>query len=743
MHTTTKRLLRTSRTLVALVALGTLLPLFATLTPEPADAAPPYYHPPSPPKHLTATEMAQPADAVYRNATFRAANPALYGRTDPPVTPVTMYAEWVPITHVYYVWYPGQHDNFFYGITDAIMQHGGGALVSLIVEDAAHQSTLQNEITTRGGNLSLVEFVDVSGYPFYGTHPTDSYWTVDYGPYWVTDGVGNVGIVDPRYYETRSNDDAIPTKLADMLGVNVWRPDLSFEGGNLTSDGAGTCFASRAHQFHNLPLLPYQVDEILWDYLDCEKMIWLDPLDGESTGHHDMFSKMLTPTTWIVGEYTAAQDPVNATILNNNAALLASETTAGGQAINVVRIPMPDKGGSGWSTVWRTYTNAIIVNNVVIVPTYADEDSNEAAALATYQSALPGHTIVGVDSDDIIPEGGAVHCVTRTRPAATLATIETAPAESCGGDWDCPPVTGCGDIDYSGVCIGNTSVYCSNGGVDQQTCSGVEVCGWDTANAYIDCVPTGCGVYTAAGTCETNTSGVDFAVWCDADYPRADRCAPTDACAMDATLGRVTCQGACTDECAAGQTGCSTDGTGAWTCGEAGDGDTCTDRLHATCPNATTCENGTCGCADECSTGETGCSADDSQRWTCGEANDGDTCSEQIYADCDSGTTCTNGQCPTSCTDECTTGETGCSADDSESWTCGEAGDGDDCTEQLFASCDVDHQCADGTCVPDSDPPTARGAACACQASDPREGAAPTVLLMLLLGLLLRFSRRR
>ena len=106
------------------------------------------------------------------------------------------------------------------------------------------------------------------------------------------------------------------SKLADLLGLSVWRPDLNFEGGNLTSDGAGTCFASRAHQLHNLPLLPYEVDEILWDYFGCEKTIWFETLDGEGTGHHDMFSKMLTPTTWIMGEYTAAQDADNDGVSN-------------------------------------------------------------------------------------------------------------------------------------------------------------------------------------------------------------------------------------------------------------------------------------------------------------------------------------------------------------------------------------------------------------------------------------------
>ena len=55
---------------------------------------------------------------------------------------------------------------------------------------------------------------------------------------------------------------------------------------------------------------------------------------------------------------------------------------------------------------------------------------------------------------------------------------------------------------------------------------------------------------------------------------------------------------------------------------------------------------GGAGCFSECaSTGEVGCSADQSARWTCGEAGDGDPCLEQTFTTCSGSLRCVGGQC--------------------------------------------------------------------------------------------------
>jgi MYXO-CTERM domain-containing protein len=711
------------------LALTSALALVALAPPA---AAIPYPHQPTLPKWETPEERSRPADAVFRNAQFRTDHPELYAITAPPVTPVRIYAEHEAVTHVYTVWYPGEEDDFFWGIVSNVVQHGDAA-VGLIVESAQHQSQLEDRIVAYHGSVPAgVEFVNLGSYPHYGTYALDSFWTIDFGPFWVQDGNDNLGILDPRYYFDRVNDDAVPTKMGDLLDLTVWRPDLDLEGGNLMSDGDGTCFLSWAHLIRNAWLLPYQVDEILYDYFGCDQTIWVQPLIGERTGHIDMFARLTGPTTAIVGEYQGADDPENAAVLDENAARIAATVSANGEPFTVVRIPMPDNSNR---SVWRTYTNGILVNDLVLIPTYANAPTHEADAIAAWEQAAPGRTVIGLRSDRLIPSGGAIHCVTRTRPTATAAAIEAAPADLCNGDWQC--VTGCGDLDYDGECIGNTSVYCQDGEVAADDC-GSQTCGWDATNRYADCIDPGCGAITAAGQCETLDSGVEFAVRCVGDVPRAARCPPTAPCAPNASLGYVTCGtgAACFDACATGETGCT--GDQAWTCGEAGDGDDCLDRILVDCPGG--CLDGACEpppCTDACTTGDTGCSGDLSQAWTCGEAGDGDDCLDHVLTDCPHG--CVNGACSEeACTDECTAGTGGCE-DTTHLWSCGEAGDGDACTDRVVTACGQGQTCVAGTCQDPEPPVLTPSDGCSC--STRPDGSAG--LWLLVIGLALLRRRRR
>jgi agmatine/peptidylarginine deiminase len=67
--------------------------------------------------------------------------------------------------------------------------------------------------------------------------------------------------------------------------------------------------------------------------------------------------------------------------------------------------------------VIRTYTNSLIVNNVVLLPVYNIPEDDEAIAI--YESVLPGKEIYPLDARNIIPSGGAWHCVTMELPSPT------------------------------------------------------------------------------------------------------------------------------------------------------------------------------------------------------------------------------------------------------------------------------------------------------------------------------------
>jgi MYXO-CTERM domain-containing protein len=337
----------------------------------------------------------------------------------------------------------------------------------------------------------------------------------------------------------------------------------------------------------NLPQTQAQVETQLFEYFGCEKTIWLHVLHGEGTGHSDMFFKPASATVLLLGEYDAGDDPINAERLEWNATILAEATNAAGQPFDVRRFPMPRNDDD----IWRSYSNGIVVNDLLLMPTYAQDRSQEAAALAIFGEAFPSHTVVPIDSDGIIEWGGAIHCVTRTRPSATRTAITPTPAARCAGAFRC--TTGCGDYDFTGDCWDGLSVYCEGTEVWVELCYYDERCGWDLAEDFMYCVPRGCGDLADEGECRTSDGGVLAAVTCVDGYPLAERCAEGEACAVQPGTGRVGCGPPCENECVAGESGCQDEGH-RYTCGEAADGDSCLETLVTACEEGTRCEDASC-----------------------------------------------------------------------------------------------------------------------------------------------------
>ena len=98
-------------------------------------------------------------------------------------------------------------------------------LVSSNLQNAAYNSMAGGSV-----NMDNVEFVLGS---------TDSYWTRDYGPWWVVDGDRNMSVVDFTYNRPRPNDNDAPLKISNHLNVPYFSADLIHCGGNYMTDGLG------------------------------------------------------------------------------------------------------------------------------------------------------------------------------------------------------------------------------------------------------------------------------------------------------------------------------------------------------------------------------------------------------------------------------------------------------------------------------------------------------------------------
>jgi agmatine/peptidylarginine deiminase len=67
--------------------------------------------------------------------------------------------------------------------------------------------------------------------------------------------------------------------------------------------------------------------------------------------------------------------------------------------------------------IWRTYTNIVMTDDVVVMPSYAGIPRRlEREAIATYKRLLPGREIVTVEATSLAKTGGVLRCVTMNIP---------------------------------------------------------------------------------------------------------------------------------------------------------------------------------------------------------------------------------------------------------------------------------------------------------------------------------------
>ena len=243
----------------------------------------------------------------------------------------------------------------------------------------------------------------------------DSIWIRDYGPLSVLVG-GQSAAVDGRYNVDCVNDDALPTRLAQKSRRRVLRPPLLLEGGNLLSDGQGTCFTT-----HHLSQVNHLSDaELAWmleRYLGCKQVVFLEPLIGDVIEHVDMFLSLADEETILLADADPMLDPDNAVVLGENLARLQALRAASGQPYRILRVPMPPPLAHNPENARthhvRSYVNLLPFNGVVLVPCYSDA-SVEQEALRVIASAFPGRQLCPIPADVIAASYGTVHCATQT-----------------------------------------------------------------------------------------------------------------------------------------------------------------------------------------------------------------------------------------------------------------------------------------------------------------------------------------
>lgn len=288
-----------------------------------------------------------------------------------------------------------------------ITRHARTAVTVYIITD--NVNGVQNYLLNGGVSLDNIIFVQA---------PFNSVWVRDYGPQSTyLNGTDELAFIDWSYNRPRPADNQIPQFMANYLGLPIYQMAfqstlLTATGGNFMTDGHGTGFSSKLILSENPSLTETQIDQIKYEFKGIHTYIKMNELPYDNISHLDMHMKLLDEETLLVGEFpTGISD--GPYIEANLEYLLSNYNTCYGRPYNVVRVPMAPSPTGNYppNAYYRTYTNSVILNNVVLVPTYGSYLDSEA--LAIYEEAMPGYQIIGINMNNVIPASGAIHCITR------------------------------------------------------------------------------------------------------------------------------------------------------------------------------------------------------------------------------------------------------------------------------------------------------------------------------------------
>jgi len=319
--------------------------------------------------------------------------------TAPPVGTVRAIAEWEPAQAVI-VSYAGGF-GIPYSLIASMSQH---TPVITIVGSAGQQTTVTSLYNSNGVNIANCSFVIA---------PIDSYWSRDYSPWFIMVNNSEIAIVDfPYNRPSRPNDDNIPVVMAANLGMDLYGMNISHTGGNYMCDGMGITATTDLVLDENA-YTEAQIDTLMKQFMGAtNNYITTDPL-GEYIKHIDCWGKFLDVDKIVIGKVAVSNSQYSD--YEAMATYWANQISSYGNYYQVYRVYEP----SG-----QPYTNSLILNKTVYVPTVGG--SNDAAALAVYQNAMPGYNVIGV-THTTWEATDALHCRTHEVADKNMLYIQHLP----------------------------------------------------------------------------------------------------------------------------------------------------------------------------------------------------------------------------------------------------------------------------------------------------------------------------
>ena len=266
-------------------------------------------------------------------------------------------------------------------------------------------------------------------------HPTNDVWCRDHGPIFVKDRKsGVVSVTDWQFnawggkFPPWDLDNQIPQRVSEALKLSRAESSMILEGGSIEVNGEGVLLTTEAvllNKNRNPDWTKAKIEAELRRLLGVETIFWLGKgIEGDDTdGHIDDITRFIREDAVLTMVEASESDP-NYKTLQENKERLQDLRTADGSSVQVIPLEMPTaltpkKKGWRLERLPASYANFLILNNAVLVPTFRQRKADKKA-LGVIAECFPGREIIGIESTDLLFEGGALHCISQQQPASGL-----------------------------------------------------------------------------------------------------------------------------------------------------------------------------------------------------------------------------------------------------------------------------------------------------------------------------------
>jgi agmatine deiminase len=337
-------------------------------------------------------------------------------RQAPDVTFLRTFAEYETNAGILMRWRPGNFNTELTSMIVPITTGNSRTIVYLVVRPGgSDQQHAENWLGSAGADLDRVAFVEA---------PNDSVWIRDYGPRFVSADFQRV-IIDHTYEgaASRPNDNAVPGFVAGHLDETLYTIPLVHGGGNYHQFANGEAFVTDSILNRNPGLSTLQVMDLFALYQGADvTLLGSLPQSFDGTQHLDMWFMPADDDTVIINDYS---DPPPDSAWIPNEVISVTESAVAemlARGYEVKRIPAwRTTNPQPWSSLTHvTYSNTVVINDVVITCEYPGYDEQNAEVMHVMTQAFPDRNVIAIDCSNIIHSSGALHCVVKHMPQTEL-----------------------------------------------------------------------------------------------------------------------------------------------------------------------------------------------------------------------------------------------------------------------------------------------------------------------------------